>query len=151
MLPLIRSCDNRIDCVEWSTIFSGLFTPGKHFPVRNELERGLAPELFWLFVRKQISLAPAGIRSSDHPVCSYTQYQLHSTSEISLNGPLPWWCVIMFTSRLRTVSSTVSWCCRLLLKRQFICISVGWKHENIPVGAIMAYVIVQYRSTQLWH
>jgi len=70
-------------------------------------------------VEKEKSVSPSGIRAPNCPVRSYAQYRLHSTYDIYLNFPVSWRRIITITGQLQLVSSTVSWCCKLLLQRQF--------------------------------
>jgi len=53
----------------------------------------------------------------------------------------------MGTGRFQLVSSTVSWCCSLLLPRQFVCVPMGLKDAIFPVAVMKAYGVQWYRST----
>jgi hypothetical protein len=85
-VPLTRSLRNRRALSGQHTFRP--FTRGKYHPIPNEEEAGCDPQSFWAFMKRENSLAPAGIRTPARPPRSYTQYRLHSTSEISLNCPL---------------------------------------------------------------
>ena len=118
-VPIIRSLRNRIDSVEWSTHIPSALPPLKILRCPMKMSLGGPKSFSGRCAQEEAPFVPASIRAPDRPVRSYAQYRLHYTSEIPLNGAVLWWRIIMFTSWLQDVSTTVSWCCMLLLPSQF--------------------------------
>ena len=67
--PILTSALNGGDR---STYRPGGFTPKKEPPLHTEHEYGCAPQMGWIFWRREACFADAGIPIPDHPIRRYT-------------------------------------------------------------------------------
>ena len=119
-VPIIRSLGNKTDSDEWSTHVPSALHLVKTFRCPFKRSLGGPQSLSGRCGQERAPFAPNSIRAPDRPVRSYTHYRLYSTYEISIDSPKSWWySTFMLIGPLQLVSNTVSWCCRLLLPREF--------------------------------